>query len=90
MMQNARTTPMADSEAGMRSLRMSHARVRVLLVLSPLNLRQTVFNHAQIHIRVRNTHVTEGNRRATIMETGKIAILAKTGDLGELHGNEIV
>jgi hypothetical protein len=33
MMQNDRTTPMADSEAGMRSLRMSHAIVRVLLVL---------------------------------------------------------
>jgi hypothetical protein len=32
-MHNVKTIPMEDSEAGMRSLRMSHAIVRVLLVL---------------------------------------------------------
>jgi hypothetical protein len=36
MMQKLRTRPMEDSEAGMRSLRMSHAMVRVLLVLGLL------------------------------------------------------
>jgi hypothetical protein len=41
-------------------------------------------------MRVPDAHVTKGNRRAMIVETEKIAILAKTGDLGGLHGNELV
>jgi hypothetical protein len=36
MMQNVKTIPIEDSEAGMRSLRMSHAIVGVLLVLGLL------------------------------------------------------
>jgi hypothetical protein len=36
MMQNVKMIPMEDSEAGMRSLRISHAIVGVLLVLGPL------------------------------------------------------
>jgi hypothetical protein len=37
MMQNIKTTPLVDSEAGMRSLRISHAIVGVLLVLGRWN-----------------------------------------------------
>jgi hypothetical protein len=91
MMQTVRTTPMAPSEAGMRSLRMSHAIVRDLLVLSLLKpfdkLRLT---ERAIQIRKPNTRITKGNRRATIVEAEKIAILTKTVDLGELRGNETV
>jgi hypothetical protein len=39
---------------------------------------------------VPNTDVTKGNRRATAAEAEQIAILAKTGDLGELRGSEVV
>jgi hypothetical protein len=90
MMQNDRTTPMADSEAGMRSLRMSHVIVRVLLVLS---LLESSTSRIGRYGNYRYKCLTPTYQRAiegpTAVVAEKIAILAKTEDLRGLDGNKV-
>ena len=65
---------------------MSHAIVGVLLVLGPLNFSVVLTKlRSQIRITVIYTRVYEGNQRATQGDAEKIAITAKTGDLGGLQ-----
>jgi len=64
----------------------SHAIVGVLLVLGPLRLSVARTKpRSQMRITVLNARVYEGNQRATGADVEKIAIIAKTEDLGGLQ-----